>query len=195
MISSEIEKSLLISVTEPIDRRLELLGGTITEVEKNLKLPKGKNRLKPTVRLCGKLTTVISSIKRAPSATLDQLRLVAGYDGRVALWNPRRQANQPSKKDDSDLVAACRNSSNEDDSDEMPSPADVWDAPPPLPFEEGIRLIEIQQPHSVYKFGESVLRPGADSRAMIQDALNGRAFNIPTLLRLYKHMRESFSSG
>lgn len=95
MMSSTIEESLERSVTEPVEKRLKRLGDTIKDVEENLKLPKDRNRLKPTNRLCGKLTTLISSVRRDPTATSDQLQVCAGYAVRVRKFNPRRIGKQP----------------------------------------------------------------------------------------------------
>ena len=73
--------------------------------------------------------------------------------------------------------------------------SDEWDRPAPLSHDEGLRLVEAQRPYSIYAAGEFVLRPGADTKAMIEEALDGRPLTVQTLLKLYKHMKESFGAG
>jgi hypothetical protein len=86
MIASTIEKALAACLTEPIDSRLKLLGDTINAVE--------RRDLKGTNRLCGRLTALISSLKKEPSASSEQLSRLAGYAVRVRAFNPRRTAKQ-----------------------------------------------------------------------------------------------------
>jgi hypothetical protein len=86
VISSTIEKALAACLAEPIETRLKLLGDTINAVE--------KHDLKATNRLCGRLTSVIASLKNDVSASSEQLSKVAGYAVRVRAFNPRRIGKQ-----------------------------------------------------------------------------------------------------
>ena len=178
-------KTLEAVLDKPIDKRLEALKTTIPSVEQGL--------VKNTDELARKLITVLTSITRDPSATSDQLAAAAKYRMRVSAFDPRKTE----KEVEADaLAAACSRTDDIDAGDEAVSnTGDIWDAPPPLPTEETLRLVELQRPYSIYVAGAFVLRPGADVKTMIESALDGREFGVPTLLKLHRHLKESFSAG
>lgn len=75
---------------------------------------------------------------------------------------------------------------------------DSWDCDPPLPFDEAMRIARCDLPYSVHVGGEFRLRPGATPTTitrMLESALDGRPNTPENLLKLYRHMEKSFSSG
>src|SRR5258706_6535376 len=73
--------------------------------------------------------------------------------------------------------------------------SDEWDRPATLSNEEAFRLLEVQQPFQTFVNGDFVLKPGANTRAMIDAALNGRPFMVHVLKKLHSHMERSFNAG
>jgi hypothetical protein len=73
--------------------------------------------------------------------------------------------------------------------------SDEWDRPAPLSTEEAFRLLEVQRPFQTFVNGDFVLKPGVNTRAMIDAALNGRPFMIHVLKKLHSHMERSFNAG
>jgi hypothetical protein len=72
---------------------------------------------------------------------------------------------------------------------------DEWDSEPPLPIQEQLRLVDVQRAFQSFVNGRFILRSGADSRALILSALDGRPLTVPVLLKLHRHMEQSFSSN
>jgi hypothetical protein len=72
---------------------------------------------------------------------------------------------------------------------------DEWDREPPLPMQEQLRLADVQRPFQKFVSGQFILRPGADSRALILSALDGRDFSVPVLLKLYGLIHNNFTAG
>jgi hypothetical protein len=64
----------------------------------------------------------------------------------------------------------------------MIEPADPWDAPPPLDRAEQLRLVELQ-------------RSSLTGRALLDEALNGRAISDDNLKKLFLHMTKSCAAG
>jgi hypothetical protein len=142
---------------------------------------------------CRALRRVLKLVTNDPSASMEERNEAKRLLYRIRSFDPRRAAKE-SEGNDPDLLAACTR--NDDTNVEAASKSgDPWDSSPPLSVEEGMRLVEIQRPHSAFDSGEFVLRPGADTQMLIELALEGRAFNIPTILRLYNHMTDSFNAG
>jgi hypothetical protein len=73
--------------------------------------------------------------------------------------------------------------------------SDEWGRPAPLSTDEAFRLLEVQHPFQTFVNGDFVLKAGTNSRAMIEQALNGRPFMIHVLKKLHSHMERSFNSG
>jgi hypothetical protein len=73
--------------------------------------------------------------------------------------------------------------------------SDEWDRPAPLSTGEAFRLLEVQRPFELFVKGDFVLKPGANSREMIEQALNGRPFMIHVLKKLHSHLERSFNAG
>jgi len=85
--SSTFIQALAASLTNPdIENRLTLLKKTISAVE--------QQQIKNTARLSRSLVKVLVSVKKDPTATPDQLALVADFKARIGLFDPRNEENR-----------------------------------------------------------------------------------------------------
>ena len=85
--SSTFIQALVSSLSNPdIENRLTLLKKTISAVE--------QQQIKNTARLSRSLIKVLSSVKKDPAATPDQLALVADFKARIGLFDPRNEENR-----------------------------------------------------------------------------------------------------
>ena len=147
---------------------------------------------------CRALRRVLKLVTNDPSASKEEQTEAKRLLYRIRSFDPRRAAKQGEVKDDTDLIAACSRPEDTDKEDEAGTTShsdDVWDAPPPLPVEETLRIAYVQQPFSALVCGEFVLKPGSDCKQMIEAALDGRLFTEANLLKLHSHMERSFSAG
>jgi hypothetical protein len=141
----------------------------LTTIQKTL-VAVEKGAVKPTHRISQALRRVIQSIETNDPGVIQTL---AGYSNRVRGIDPRRHkvADIP----DSESFASRIFGDIPDRTDD-----DVWDSAPPLPLAEALRLSSLR---------------GADPRAMIFDALDGREFSVATLRKLHAHLKDCFSAG
>ena len=175
-------KALSACIGEPIDSRLILVKKTVAAIE--------QRQIKNTDRLSRALVKVLSSVKKDPTTSPEQLGLLSEYKLRIDRFDPRRNEKELVTNA---LMEAC----NRNDTGEVvdAGTGDIWDSAPPLPIDEQFRLVDIERGCSNFVRGESVLRPGTDTRRLIETAIDGREFSVPTLLKLYGHMQKSFCAG
>jgi hypothetical protein len=165
MLGSSFEHALGAALLQGPDARLLCVRKTVVAIE--------KRELRPTHRLCAALRLAINSIADDPAAEPTRIQECAIFHQRVRAFDPRRASAQPEKIADSFASRIFGDIPDRTDDD-------IWDSAPPLPLAEALRL--------------SFLR-GADPRALILAALDGRDFSLPVLLKLHSHMQRSFDAG
>ena len=177
---SSHEKALIASLKEAPELRFTIVRKTLSSVE--------SGAVKSTHRLSVALRRVILSISETATDPIT-IQTCAGFSSRTRAIDPRRAANQSEKIADSFASRIFGETPNHK------ADGDEWDEVPPLSQVEQSRLIDLQRQFQVFVAGQSVLRPGADSRALILSALDGRKFIMDTVRKVYTHMQCSFDAG
>jgi hypothetical protein len=180
--------ALKASLSQSVDVRLTRLKKTIVAVE--------EKQVKNTDQLGRALKKVLMSIKRVPDVTPEQLQLVADYRSRVGKFDLRKTETESKAESKTEaLFAACTDDALSISMAPSSSTGDEWDKVPPLSNEEAFRLVDIERAYSTYVSGQFILKPGADTKAMIEAAIDGRPFTVATLMKLHSHLEGSFTSG